>query len=111
MQSQPTFRELLYELKAELSTEIHSTRSDLQDLRGRILRAEDAILRITTQSQSLDDRTEDLDLVRYELKQLRLQIDAGETNRRDLGMEALKTFIGIAIGGAVALIGGAIINR
>lgn len=103
----PTVREMLLELQHEISARLHRSELQSQELQGRLSRIEEALSRFSTDVATAKQRTDDLDLMRYEIRQIQEQLAAGETSRRDLGLEAVKTIIGLVLGAiAAVLLGG-----
>ena len=107
MEHPPTVREMLLELQHQINDRLHRAELQSQELQGRLSRIEEALARYSTDVSTAKQRTDDLDLMRYEIRQIQEQLAAGETSRRDLGLEAVKTIIGLVLGAVAAvLLGG-----
>lgn len=90
MPSESTIRELIFELQLAI-----------QDLRGRVERIDEGQSRSDVDAGRIQESLERLRIMAYKIEQIELQIAAGQENRRDLWMEALKTLIGGAVGAAL----------
>jgi len=90
MPDDSSIRELIYDLQLAI-----------QDLKGRVDRVDEGQSRSDTDAGRIQESLDRLRIMAYKIEQIEIQLAAGQEDRRDLWMEALKTLIGGAVGAAL----------
>ena len=107
MNTQPTVRELLLELQAELKDADNLIRLDVQSLGARIQRLEDMAARSDASAIRAQEDIEQIRLLKYELEAIKQHISENTEERRNVGRKLVEAAIAAAVGMvATILLGG-----
>lgn len=108
MQQQPSFREIILELQADIQAADTAIHVDIQFLSNRVARLEESLLETASRNNVYMARYhedfEQLRIVQYELNRLKEAWDSGNKNRQDLWMSVARVAIALLMGGFITYI-------